>query len=286
MIHINAIPLDYEPRRKVLPNLPDYVSPKGEREPEMSESQSAFLCGIIKTYRPKKILEVGIAGGATTAIILQALEDLGEPYEMHSVDLKEKFYRDSRFLTGFLAEFAKEKIFGELHGAHKFHLGKVLPQVIDEIGDGIDFVILDTAHSMPGEGLDFLAVLPYLKDNAIIVLHDVIFHQWAFNAPQAIATGILFSAATAEKFLNFLPDDQSDPIRYPNIAAFKINEQTAENIDNVFLSLVLRWSYLPSAQELIIYCQHYRRFYSVELCEIFQEAINMNVYNFWLANHK
>jgi len=162
MIKLNAIPQDYEPRRKILPQLPQYVNPLGYREPEMNEFESAFLCGSLKKFRPKKILEVGVAGGATTAIILQALEDLGEPYEMHSVDVAEKFYSDNSKPSGFLATLAKEKIFGKLRGTHEFHLGKVLPQVIDEIGGGIDFVVLDTVHKLPGEVLDLLAMLPYL----------------------------------------------------------------------------------------------------------------------------
>lgn len=36
----------------------------------MSEFDSAFLCGIIKKQKPKKILELGIASGGTTAIIM------------------------------------------------------------------------------------------------------------------------------------------------------------------------------------------------------------------------
>lgn len=280
MIHINEMPMDFEPRRKILPQLPDYVSPQGEREPEMSESQSAFLCGAIKKFRPKKVLEVGVAVGATTAIILQTLEDLDEPYEMHSVDLSEKFYLAPKFSTGFMATFAKEKVFDNLRGTHKFYLGKVLPQVIDEIGGDIDFVILDTMHLLPGEVLDFIAVLPYLKSDAVIVMHDVVLHQWAFkwNEPDAIAIGVLFSAVVAEKFLNF---EEQGLFRYPNIAAFKVSTQTAENIDNVFLSLILRWNYLPPEEQMDAYFRLYQRFYSVELCEIFQKALYMNAYNFY-----
>lgn len=106
MIHINEIPLDFEPRKKILPKLRD--CPKGYRNPEMSEFDSAFLCGLLETHRPKKILEVGVASGATTAIILQTLEDIGEPYEMYSVDVSENWYRDRNNPTGFLATFAKE----------------------------------------------------------------------------------------------------------------------------------------------------------------------------------
>ena len=108
MIKLNAVPLDYEPRRKILPKLPEFVSADGHPEPEMSEFESAFLCGMLKERRPKKILEVGVAGGATTAIILQALEDIGEPYEMYSIDAAEKFYRDPTKPSGFLGAFAKE----------------------------------------------------------------------------------------------------------------------------------------------------------------------------------
>ena len=225
-----------------------------------------------------------MAGCATTAIILQTLEDLDEPYEMHSVDLSERFYRQPKLNTGFMAAFAKEKVFGELRGTHEFHLGKVLPQVIDEIGGEIDFMILDTVHSMPGEVLDFLAVLPYLKVGSVVVLHDVSLNQSKVQSLfNSHATTVLFSAVTAEKFLNF---DEQALFRYPNIGAFQINEQTLENIENVFLTMILRWIYMPPEKEIVTYRRHYKRFYSAELCEIFQEAIDMNAYNFWKAQRK
>ena len=284
MIHINAMPMDFEPRKKILPQLPECVLPGKYTEPEMSESESAFLCGALKTFHPKKILEVGVAGGASTAIILQTLEDLGEPYEMHSVDVAEKFYSDNSKPSGFLATLAKEKIFGKLRGTHEFHLGKVLPQVIDEIGGGIDFVVLDTVHKLPGEVLDLLAMLPYLKAGSVVVLHDVRLHQ--INSDryrECFSNAALFSAVTAEKFLNF---DKQAPFRYTNIGAFRVSQQTVDHIDNVFLSLILPWKYLPPKEELVAYLQLYRRFYPAALCEIFQEAINMNAYNFMLAQRK
>ena len=156
--------------------------------------------------------------------------------------------------------------------------GKILPQVIDEIGGDIDFVILDTVHMLPGEVLDFIAVLPYLKAGSLVVMHDLSLHQYApaklFR--NAFSNSALFSAVTAEKFLNF---DERAFFRYPNIGAFQVSEQTAENIDNVFLSIVLPWQYLPPENQVVAYRRLYRRFYPAELCEIFQEAIDMNAYN-------
>ena len=282
MIKLNAIPLDYKPRHKVMLKLSPYGS-NLELFVLMNEVESAFLCGMIEQFSPKKIVEVGVAGGGTTAIILQALEDLGESYEMHSIDAAPTFYRDKTKPAGFMAAFALENnLFAPPHstlsGTHEFHLGKFLPQVIDDIGNEIDFVILDTMHIMPGEGLDFLAVLPYLKPEAVVVMHDVSMNQNK-QSPSAHATTVLFSAVTADKFLNFLPGDVGSKYVYPNIAAFQINGQTAVYAENIFLTMILRWTYLPSRDEINLYRAHYRRHYPQELCKIFDEAIKMNVYN-------
>ena len=254
----------------------------------MTETESAFLCGAIKEFRPKKILEVGVATGGSTAVILQALEDIGESYEMHSIDILKKHAEYRTKDIGYFATFAKENNLinpNGLRGSHEFYCGKILPQVIDKIGGDIDFVILDTVHFLPGEVLDFLAMLPYLKDSAVVVLHDVALNQHSYQTgwAEACATGTLFSAVTAEKFLNFIPEDL---FQYPNIAAFRVNEQTTENVENVFLSLILCWKYLPSEEQLLVYRKLYQKFYSAELCEIFQEAIDMNAYNYYLAQRK
>ena len=287
MIKLNAIPLDYEPRHKIMLELSKHGS-NLELLVLMNEVESAFLCGALQTFRPKKILEIGVAAGGSTAVILQALEDIGEPYEMHSVDILTMHAIYDTEEIGFLTKFAKENNLlnpNGLRGSHEFHCGKILPQVIDEIGGEIDFVILDTVHFLPGEVLDFLAMLPYLKDSAVVVLHDVALNQHSYRTgwAEACATGTLFSAVTAEKFLNFIPEDL---FRYPNIAAFRINEQTLENIDNVFLSLILGWKYLPSEGQLILYRRLYQKFYPAELCEIFQAAVDMNAYNLCLAQRK
>ena len=290
MIKLNAIPLDYEPRKKIFPKLPYHLSTESNSEPEMTEFESAFLCGVIKQFRPKKILEIGIAGGATTAIILQALEDLDAPYEMYSLDASATFYRDQTNPSGFMAEFIIENNLlapphSTLSGTHKFYRGNFLPQVIDEIGGDIDFVILDTMHSMPGEGLDFLAVLPYLKANAVVVLHDVTFNQILVQNINGHATTVLFSAVTAEKFINFISNEVFCKFNYPNIAAFQINEQTMANIENVFLTMVLRWTYLPSQGEINLYRAHYQRHYPKELCAIYNEAVKMNLYNIIMSSY-
>ena len=243
----------------------------------MSEFESAFLCGLIKKYEPKKILEVGVAAGGSTAIILNCLEDIGQKYKMHSVDVSEKYYRTNDKPSGFLAEKSIKNL---KVGKHKLYLGKILPQLIDDIGGEIDFVILDTMHILPGEVLDFLVVLPYLTDNAVVCMHDVSYHQYKPQNAFGYATDSLFSSVVADKILNFLPnDDNVYKSKYANIAAFQINSQTMKNIYNVFLALTLRWAYLPSNDQFNEYANFLQKNYSQDLYSIFIEAAKMNVYN-------
>lgn len=156
------------------------------------------------------------------------------------------------------------------------HLGTVLPLLIEEIGGDIDFVILDTIHCLPGELLDFIAVLPYLKDGAVVVLHDIRFHQRFINYNIYNATCTLFSTVTANKFFNYQPGEVDLIYNYPDIGAFQINEQTRANIENVFLALTQSWVYFPTREYLRAYYKIYQKHYSADLCKIYEEALKMN----------
>ena len=182
------IDLFYEPEKECN----QLTEGKNRKYSEMTLFQQAFLCGLIREKRPEKVVEIGVAGGGTTAVILTCLKMLGGHSEMFSVDSSEKWYRNEMLDTGFVAKEYMDFIVGEIK--HKFYLGKIIPYVIDEIRDDIDFLILDTTHSMPGEFMDFLVCLPYLRDGCIVVLHDVIENHGTCNDCE-MATKLLFNMA-------------------------------------------------------------------------------------------
>lgn len=118
MLKINKIELDFEPRNKIVPHLPDgdkaqeLANKLGSHRISMTAFESAFLCGTLKKFKPKKILEIGVGAGGSTAVILQCLEDIGQPYELHSIDLTTKaYYGTSEDDTGFIAKYIKENNF-------------------------------------------------------------------------------------------------------------------------------------------------------------------------------
>jgi hypothetical protein len=146
---------------------------------------------------------------------------------------------------------------------HKRLFG-VLPEFLDQIGDDIDFVILDTAHKMPGEILDFIACLPKLHKGAVVVLHDLTLNHRSHTHKNSFATRILLSSVVGDKAVR------------DNIGAILITEDTVKNIENVFSSLMITWNYLPQAEHIEIYRNWYSKYYKKELVDEFETAVRMN----------
>ena len=256
--------LFYEPAQ-ILNQLTDY----GEYGSEMSERQLAFLCGLIKKNRPKKIVEIGVGVGGTTSVILNCISMLGLKAKMTSIDLSTYYYRDKTKETGYLAEEAKKILNTEVD--HILYTGEYAVNHAEKIGDNIDFLILDTVHSLPGELLDFLAFYPFLKQNAVVVLHDIALNHF-HNQPTQIATKILFDTVVADKIYGL--DDESLPLL--NIGAFMITADTDKYIDSIFSALTLTWNYPLQKEELFLYRDFYDKYYSAECLELFDLAVSMN----------
>ncbi|MBD5395943.1 MAG: class I SAM-dependent methyltransferase [Lachnospiraceae bacterium] len=241
-----------------------------EIECEMTDSQLAFLCGLIKDKQPKKIVEVGVAHGGTTCVILQCLKEIGITTSLHSVDISKECYRASGKRTGYAVDMAFPELPHEI--SHFWHLGNALPCYLEEIGGDIDFLILDTVHSLPGEMLDFLAALPYLSPNAVVVLHDITLNQITYNE-FGYATRIVYETAVAEKIIA----DGVDPDEIlPGIGAFQVTNDTIKYIEKCFSSLSITWKYDLPDKDLEQYRTIYRKFYDTALVELFDKTIAIN----------
>lgn len=230
---------------------------------EMREGQLAFLCGLIKKYSPKKIVEIGVAAGGTTAVMLNCINMLNLETQLFSVDLSEDFYVDPSKKTGYLAEECKTILNKQLN--HTLYTGKYAVERIKDIDKDIDFLVLDTVHVLPGEILDFLAYYPYLKKECVVVLHDTAMNQYSDNK-DAFATRVLLSSVAAIKIL----------YEDANIAAFIVSDDTTKYIDNIFSALMVTWKYLPGEREIQLYRDYYNKYYTSENLKMFDMALEMN----------
>lgn len=240
----------------------------GERKSELSNTDLGYIGGIIKERKPKKIVEIGVSAGGTTCFIMRTLEKLSLNSKVYSVDISRDYHLNPEKKCGYQIKEA-ENILSNIHN-HTLMLKKNISEVIDgEIGSEIDMLILDTIHYLPGELLDFLVCYPYLTEDAAVVLDDLTFAHFGENT-NAVATKTLFDLVVADKYL---PKDGGI---YPKMAGFVLNCDTPKYIKDTWGGVLSPWWYKLSEREIASYRAVIKKKYNFNVCEIFDEAVNVN----------
>ena len=232
---------------------------------EMTDFEKSFLLGLVKEKKPSKILEIGVAAGATTAIISSFIEKEKESTEIYSVDLNYKMWNDPSLNTGFVLEKCVKNF---KYVKNNLLTGYVAAHWLEKIGGNIDFLILDTTHTLPGEVLDFLACYPFLSKDAVVVLHDVALNHTGVSHPESLYEMKYFSSAFATKVLlmsvyaeKYYMADSINPYQISNISAFKLTEETGKYLENVISSLTLTWDYIPDMLQWLDYRGIFSKYY-------------------------
>jgi predicted O-methyltransferase YrrM len=229
---------------------------------EMVSCEREFLNALILRMKPKKVLEVGIAAGASSVCIANALKETGG--ELFSIDLSETYYKEPSKPSGFIIN-----CYPELKAKCTQYLGGMACNFMDIIGD-IDFAFIGTAHCFPGEVLDFLMIYPYLKPNAVVVFHDTSLNLSTSGLSKnkvlyrsaAVVTCMLCSAITGEKY--------QPNVTIPNITAIKFIPETNQRLWEVFNLLVHTWHYTLSDEDILLIANHFSRFYSEDAVSFFE----------------
>ena len=224
----------------------NYIKNDYKKHSEMSEQDRLFITSIINRYKPKKLLEVGVYKGGSSIVILNAIKDI-KGAQLFSCDYHQMCYKDNSKKTGYIVDE-----YSELKEKWSLYTGGFVCNHLDKIGKDIDFCLLDTVHSNPGEILDFLMVLPYLKDNAIVLLHDTNLHARITdnqNIKRQFTTNLLTSTILGQKIIPSSVPYEPEFI-FPNISAIKINKKTKKHIYEVFNLLTLPWTYKLSERDV------------------------------------
>ena len=218
----------------------------------MSKEEREFLNAIILRSQPKKLLEVGVFEGGSSVIMLNAIKNNKES-RLFSIDYAEKCSPEKKI--GYIVDF-----YSNLSDRWTLFTGGLSLKFMEVIGGDIDMCLIDTVHSNPGEILDILMVLPFLKDDALIVFHDVNNHTTSgkfaeCNTYAGITNNLLFSAISGKKYIqgNFIDHSPIPTMEncyyFPNIGAIKIDYETKKRAFDIFNLLTLKWMYLPSKEE-------------------------------------
>ena len=206
---------------------------------QMAKTEKYFLNGMVRCFKPAKILEVGIARGGGSAIILNAIKDIPSS-QLISVDYCEKYYGgDTDKLSGYLVD---EK-FAHLKDKWTVYRGGDISHFIERLGGDIDMLVLDTAHIHPWETLNFLCVLPFMKNDSWVVLHDVSL-PYLPGREEDLACRYLYGHVVSDCKLMPAPEEHYIP-HFSNIGAFHVIDDTVKYAGNLFESLLCPWAALP-----------------------------------------
>jgi hypothetical protein len=207
-------------------------------------------------------------------LILNAIKDIPNS-RLISLDLKTQLYYNQSKKTGYRVS----QDFPELTKNWKLLTGQQPHKFLIELNMKFDFVFLDTAHSAPGEILNFLELLPFLNENAIFVLHDIL---WHFNQKLKFypSNVYLYSVINGDKILLKNENGSIGSIG----AIFLYNNQEKYYLDYFFLLLAF-WEYMPKDNEINELRIFFKNFYKKDIyLKIFNTAVEKNKIS--IKNHQ
>ncbi len=238
---------------------------------EMSEQDRSFLNTLVLRKQPQRLLELGVCSGGSSLVILNAIKNI-ERAHLYSIDYNTQHYNIKNKMTGFYVDN-----FPELKEKWTLKTGGLAVDFMKETGADIDFCLIDTVHANPGEILDFLMVLPYLKKDAIVVFHDTNLHarisknNFVYNQ---YTNNLLMSAVTGTKFIPADTPFKSD-ILFVNIGAIELNPNTFEHIWEIFNLLTIKWQYMLKDEEIIKLSKFFRQHYGEYYGDYFDKVVSL-----------
>ena len=235
---------------------------------QASLEQAYFLNGLIRKNKLKNCLEIGVAYGGTSILILNAIKDMKNSY-LVSLDLNEQMYMDPSKKTGYRVH----KYFPELTKNWKLYTGDQPHKFLVQLEIAFDFLFLDTAHIAPGEIINFIESLPFLKEKAIIAIHDI---TWHFHDRSSFkfhpAPILLFSSLYGDKVI--LGYSRG---KIKNLGAVFLYPHQEEHYLDYFLLLLNFWEYMPNENQINDLRIFIKKYYKKDIyINIFNMAISKN----------
>ena len=235
--------------------------------------QPYFINGIIRKLKPKNCLEIGVAEGGSAILILNALKDINNS-RLVSLDVSAKYYANQNLTTGYRVK----KYFPELINKWQLFTGEQPHIFLEKLNLQFDFLFLDTVHFTPGELINFIEALPFLKDNAIVVLHDILFHlpSNGYYNPKFVkyhpSQIFLMTSLIGEKIIIKEKDNNFD-----NIGAVCLYPNQKKYYLNYFLLLLTPWEYIPVEKHIKELQIFIGKFYRNKIyLDLFNKAIQEN----------
>lgn len=227
---------------------------------EMSLDDYDFLHNIFCKVKPKKVVEIGVSAGGTTVFLRSLMEKYGGE-SLYSFDYNTQYYRNPVLEVGYMAHGSKSNIEWYLF------TGGMPCRYFSHLCMDIDICIIDTAHRNPGEHINILEILPYMRKGGIIVLHDTALYLLNDDAKNCWTNRVALNTLRGKQLFPRVPFHEVKGM-IPNIGGVVLGD-VEEMLFPLFTNLTLPWNYLLNFQDFHDLCAHFLRFYDAKLVDIF-----------------
>ncbi|WP_290656224.1 class I SAM-dependent methyltransferase [Anaerovibrio sp.] len=255
----------------VLRHIPESVL----KHSEMHEVERRFVNGLIRLVKPRNIIEIGVSGGAGSAVILNAISDMPESH-LYSFDIADKWYMDTSKDVGWVTDL----MWPDDNKQWSLYTGKDVSAYVDQLNCKFDFAIIDTAHVHPVESLNFISVLPYLNDNAVVIFHDLAlftrFSKFDKFPGMSLANKLAYDTIVGKKIEPGGKEYLDFNLGIPSIGAVQISSDTRKYVDNIFNMLFFPWAGFFVADYIFDVADVVRKKYSSKLLQKFCDAVSLN----------
>jgi predicted O-methyltransferase YrrM len=201
----------------------------------VSPEDGCFLLSLIESINPSRLLEIGVASGSSSVMILKLLEAIGSESGFVSVDLQERYYPDVRKPVGYLVDEhypSRPPAWTLLtrHQASTFASDPAAQGLAR--GRAFDFVFIDAHHGHPWPTLDALCLLPYIIPDSWIAFHDInlpLLGDYPWFGPVYVIEDWPLDVVI------------SDQVPIPNVGAIRLSDAGADDADRLIEILDRPW---------------------------------------------
>lgn len=227
---------------------------------EMSMDDYEFLHHIFCKAKPKNVVEIGVSAGGTTVFLRSLMEKYGGE-NLYSFDYNVRYYKDPSLPAGYMAQNISDGINWQLFtGGMPCRHFSCLPAEID-------ICIIDTVHHNPGEHINILEILPYMRKGGIIVLHDTALYLLSDGAENSWTTRVALNTMRGRQLLPRKYSDKSLGL-IPNIGGVVLAD-VEDMLFPLFSNLTLLWAYMLTQRDFEDLYAHFSKFYEQNLVDIF-----------------
>jgi cephalosporin hydroxylase len=140
----------------------------------ITDDDAHFLHNLVLELQPSVVVELGVASGCSSVVLLEALAQVSQNISsegiwLHSFDVMDHCYFDpSRPVGAAVAQLAPHLL------AHwRLTIGDALQARQQLAGIDVPMAFIDANHLHPWATADLLALLPVLARGAWVALHDI-----------------------------------------------------------------------------------------------------------------